>query len=432
MTVPAAPVASSDSSSATPLENDVGAMFGDFGSSSDEESPVSGTTSAAGTTPAEPTPETATEPSAGTEAAGTTATPAPSDGTTPSAATALPAEDDPFKDTTPATYVAQGRTVPVEDIRVFKEGGAVIRPEALPNILSKFAERDNLYEQNRAQYDQVKDYERLSEWKTQGEDGKEQIVSGRAGLIGMRTGFAQLEASFNTMIAALRPDAQGNFRILSDLVDAEPPSAQYPQGRIIVNQQALDNLLTRAELAEARATETVRSRLAEITQPPNPNAGRSAAPATTPDSLALQAEAPRIIELAAKESGADSKLLNDKDKAFLSQQLPRYVRTVTEDDRANDYKLKVGSPIVDGAFTQVVKDRVELRKEVAATSQATEKATKEGQARMAQAARGVKPAKPQATTQVVTTPPPGEERATSEGELFDSVLRSSSRALRAR
>jgi hypothetical protein len=424
MTVPAAAVASSDSSSATSLENDVGAMFGDLPSSSDEESPESGTTSAAGTTPAEPTPETATEPSATTEPAGATATPLPSDGTTPAAAPVLPAEDDPFKDTTPATYVVQGKSIPVEDIRVFKEGGAVIRPEALPNILSKLADRDNLSEQNRAQYDQVKDFERLSEWKQTGEDGKEQILQGRDGLIGMRTDFDSLKASFDTFIEVLKPQADGSYPLLEALVSVDD------KGRIVANPGFVNQLLERANNAEFRAKVNVRERVAQISRPQTQTSGRSAETATQLDPVALRAEAPGVLQLIAQQEGVDTKLLTADDQKFLADQFPRFVRPITEEER-RDPNNRSQTHITDGAFTQLVTRQVALRKEIAATSQATEKATKEGQARMLQAARGVKPSRPEATPPVVPTPP-SEDRAASEGELFDSSLRSASRALRAR
>ena len=423
MTVPAAAVASSDSSSATSLENDVGAMFGDFASSSDEESPESGLTSAAGTTPAEPTPETATEPSAATEPAGATATPAPSDGTTPAAEQALPAEDDPFKDTTPATYVVEGRSIPVEDIRVFKEGGAVIRPEALPNILSKLADRDNLDKQNRAQYDQVKDFERLSEWKQTGEDGKEQILSGRDGLIGMRTDFDSLKASFDTFITVLQPAADGSYPLLEALVSVDD------KGRIVANPAIVNQLLERANNAEFRAKVNVRERVAQISRP-TPSSGRSEATATQLDPVALRAEAPRVIQLVGQQSGVDTKLLTPDDQKFLSDQFPSFVRPITEEER-RDPSNRNQTHITDAAYAQLVTRQVALRKEIAATSQATEKATKEGQARMLQAARGVKSARPQTTPPALQTPP-SEERAASEGELFDAVLRSGSRALRSR
>jgi hypothetical protein len=399
-------------------------MFGDFGTSEGDESPESGPTSAAGTTPAEPTPETATEPSAATEPAGATATPAPSDGTTPAAAQVLPAEDDPFKDTTPATYVALGRSVPVEDIRVFKEGGAVIRPEALPNILSKLAERENLHEQNRAQYDQLKDFERLSEWKTQGEDGKEQTLTGRDALIASRSDFDSLKASFDTFIPILQPAADGSYPLLEALVQVDD------KGRIVANPAIVSQLLERANNAEFRAKVNVRERVAQISRPTQ-TSGRSAETATQLDPVALRAEAPRVIQLVGQQEGVDTKLLTADDQKFLGDQFPRFVRAVTEEER-RDPNLRNQTHITDAAFAQLVARQVALRKEMATSVQVTEKATREGQARMAAAARGVKPAKPQTPTAPEKPTPPVEERAASEGELFDTIVRSGSRALRAR
>lgn len=292
------------------------------------------------------------------------------------------ADGDPLATATPFTYTVNGQEKAFDGIKVLGDAGAIITSDALPLLQRRLGERDNLYEQNRAQYDQVKDFERLSEWKTEGPDGKEVTLQGRDGLVAMHSDHESLKAAWETFIQVLKPAADGSYPLLAALVDVDPKTNQ-----IIANPEFVERLLERSNNAEFRARVSVRDRLAE-TSTPRPTAGRSAEASTALNSSSIQAEAPRIIEAAAKEQGVDLKLLTEKDRAFLSQQLPRYLRSVTEDDRRENLSLKVGSPIVDSAFAQVVKDRAELRKEMGTQAQAASQAAKDNSARLAAAALG--------------------------------------------
>jgi hypothetical protein len=156
---------SADVSSATSFEADVANLFGDYSAPSDGGSPEPESTSAAGTTPAEPATGTDTETASDPAAAGDATTTAASDGTTPDTPPATGAADaDPFADTTPATFMVNGVSVTNEDIRVFKEGGAVIRPEALPNVLSKLSERESLQDRNHRQSQEYQTFAKVVEW----------------------------------------------------------------------------------------------------------------------------------------------------------------------------------------------------------------------------------------------------------------------------
>lgn len=359
----------------------VGDVFGDV-PESEESQPVA-TSDAAGTPPAErqqATGEVKSSPE-GTEKPERSGTPPP-DAANPVLDKGEPktteADSDPLATATPFTYPVNGQDKTFDGIKVLGDSGAIITSEALPLLAQKLSDAERFHQTSREQYDQIRDYERLSEWKTQGEDGKEVTVSGREGLIAQRTSFAALEASFNTLVSAFKPDAQGNYKLLSDLVDVDPAT-----NKIIVSPTVLENLLTKAELAETRAIQGTQSRLAAITAPKT--SGPSAGQATPQD---FSQAAPQIIEQAAKQAGIDSKTLTEKDRAFLVQQFPRYIRQVTEADRAESYSLKIGSPIVDAGFAQVVKDRADMRKEIGATAIAASNAAKENATKLAAAAIG--------------------------------------------
>lgn len=371
------------------LDDFVSDVFGDVSDSTQAvESPSVATSDAAGAPPAERQQATGEIPVATPEskdkAERTGATPADAATTKLDNGAPKTTEDaDPLATATPFTYTVNGSDKTFDGIKVLGDAGAIITSEALPLLQRRLGERDNLYEQNKEQYAEIQDFGRLSEWRSQGPDGKETILSGRDGLVEMRVSHSKLEAAFNTIVGAFRPDTKGDYSLLSSLIDVDPQT-----NKIIVNQQVLDHLITRADLAERDAADRVKSRLAEISTPKT--AGRSEEQATTLDSSALQTYAPQVIEAAAKQVGADMKLLSDADKAFLTSQFPRYLRTVTEDDRRENLSLKVGNPIVDGAFTQLVKQSIDHRKELATTAQATSSAAKDNAARLAQAALGTR------------------------------------------
>jgi hypothetical protein len=377
-------------------------MFGDY-SSSDVETPESESTSAAGTTPAEPATETETEPSASTEPAGTTTTPSPSDGTTPDAAPAVVAEDDPFKDTTPATYVVDGKSIPVEDIRVFKEGGAVIRPEALPNILSKLASRDTLEAKERQTSQQYQTLEKVVEWT---DPSNNKTFTGPEAAIEMRVGNASLYAENKLLVDTLL-DPDRLFQILTTEQVADGKGGVVE--RVIINPQALAQLQRENSLQQRELSATIRDHYKGVL---------SAKPADQP--IDYQAEGPKLVALFAQANSLDASVLTQNDKTLLSKQLPFHVK---------DGKASV-------EWQELVRDRIQDRLAQKAQTQSvvasTTTAVKEGQARMLQAARGVKPTRAPVTTPPAKTTEPTEERAASEGELFDAITRAGSRALRQR
>lgn len=394
MSETAAPADSATAPSATPFEQDIGEFFGDYSTSG--ETPES-SESAAGTTPAEPADDpvdgAASEPAAAADGAPET----PSDGTTPAAATTTPGDDDPFKETTAAQYVLNGQTIPVEDIRVFKEGGAVIRPEALPNVLSKLAERDTLSEKLRARDTDYQTLSKVSEWT--GPDN--QTVSGPQAAIERIVAHAAVVSENELLIRELIqcPDLHAAGFLVTT-----------PDGNgVMFNPAAIKALQTQNELRQLKATQAIREHFGKLV---TETAKGQPAPVN------FETEAPKLIQAIAEQSKLDASVLTPADRILLTKQLPAH----TQNGK------------VSAAWQELVADRIQIRTEQKASSQklvtTTADATKKGLANMAAAARGVKPATPKPVAAPPKPVTPAQERSRNEGDAFDALLNSGAAAMR--
>lgn len=399
MTAPAVQPSSAPASSATELEKDLGHLFGDYSDSG--ESPDPDPASAAGTTPAEPAPgaehETGSEP-APTGDAGATAA---SDGTTPATPSDTAADpQDPFADTTPATFMVNGQPVTSEDIRVFKEGGAVIRPEALPNVLQKLSERESLQGRLHTQSTEYQALNKAAEWT---DPSTNTTYSGPEAVIEMRVGNANLFAENQLMTQTfLGPDVD----LTPYLVTVKAPNGQ---DRIVVSPDVVaqlrrENSLNQRELA-GKIREHYKGVVSEASKP-------------QPAPVDYSAASKEFVGQIAKTANLDASILTPADHQLLAKQLP--------------FHTKDGKISLD--WQDLVTDRIKLRAEHKASTQTIAKttadATKDGLARMAAAARGlrqpVRPAAPAAPKPAS----PQTERASNEGALFDAMERAGAAAIR--
>lgn len=393
----AAPAASATESSAPSLAESLGEMFGDF--SGGGESPES-EDSAAGTTPAEPAPGTEPDPASETAAAADGATETLSDGTTPAAASESASPDDPFKDTQPASYMLNGQPVSVEDIRVFKEGGAVIRPESLPNVLSKLAERDQLAAEHRTAKQQYDTLNRVIEWK----DSTGKTYTGAEAAIENRIANAALYAENNLMLPILTSEDLQPYLTTKKVADASGTLREV----VIFRPNVLESLSEKARFQKEQIDFATRKHYAGVI---------AESSKAQPAPLDFPSLSKNTIGAIAEQSKLDASVLTPADHVLLAKQLPAN----TKDGMASM------------AWQELVKDRIQLRAEqktsaVKLVTSITD-ATKKAQANMVAAARGMKPvaAKPAA---LVKAPTPQAQRAQNEGDAFDIANRSASRAMR--
>ncbi len=374
-------------------------MFGDYRSDESPESEVS----ADGTTPSEPAAGTESDPaSATTEAAADGATETPGDGTTPAAALETSADtSDPFQDTTAASFVVNGQTIPVEDIRVFKEGGAVIRPESLPNVLAKLAERETLSQESRQAKQQYDTLNKVIEWT----DPSGKTLTGADAAIENRIANAALFAENSLMLPVLTAGDLQPYLTTKKVAGEDGVLREV----VIFRPDFLAGLSEKATFQRQQADFAIRKHYAGVM------ASVQAAPAPIDFPTASKA----TISAIAQQSKLDDSVLTPADHVLLAKQLPAH----TKDGSASM------------AWQELVKDRIQLRAEQKASSAklvtTTTDATKKAQANMAAAARGVRPT----VTQKPATPQrpvsPKQERLENEGDALDLMLRASSKAMRA-
>lgn len=394
----AGPEGTAGSASAPSLEQFAADMFGDLPEPGETPEPES--TSAAGEPPAEPaigTEDDATAPEGqeGTDAAEREGD-APSDAAEPAPDAAAP-EVDPFADTAPLTYVVDGQTRTSDDIRVFKEGGAVIRPEALPNIQKRLSERDHLFEQNREHYKTQQSFEAVTRWVTTDAEGKEQIVTGPQAAVEMRVANASLLAENTAIVKAITDPAWLKANLVLD------------GDTLRINPASLEHLVTQIELQEMKAGQAIRDHFAkQLTDLSKP----------APEPTDYTAAAPQLIADVAKARNLDASVLSPESKQFLAEQLADFTK---------DGKVGIGwQKLVAREIAQATSQKQAL----ASTAKSTKTAKQINDARLAAAGRGVKPT-PKAVTPMKRQPVQ-DERAKNEADAFELMERSQAAAMRRR
>lgn len=401
-TGPAASATSEDVSSATPFESDIAGMFGDF-TTSGGESPDPEPTSAGGTTPPEPATGAADETDTPEAAAGDAATTGASAETTsdtpPADATA---EADPFAETTPLTFNANGKPYALDGIREFKDGGAVVRPEALADLKQRLSERESLQARNHTQSVEYQTLAKATEWTN---PDTNTTYSGPEAAIEMRIGNAALFAENQLLLGVLTDPARlASVLALEDVADGKGGVTQ----RIVLNPVALESLKTQNELQQLKIAGQIREHFRTVLA----EASKSA-----PAPIDYAAATPTLIDKIATEAKVDASVLTPQDRAMLAKQLPRHVER--------------GQASLE--WQELVKERIELRtqqkKDAAQLVTVAAKSAKDGQARMAAAARGVKP-HPKPVAPAPKPPSPNAERMADEGALFDAMLSSGAAAMR--
>lgn len=330
---------------------------------------TSGTVAESDDAGASPAPPATPEPTA----------PATSDAAPAAAPVADPAAPDPAAVVDPfAGSEAYKYTLPdgtertLDGVYRFPGEGLMV-PEDKIGVFEQIAvERDQLTGILQPALDRIKQFETLGTWNVTGDDGQARLVNGREGVEAMRVSHARLEATLNTVIEALKSD-------LPSLISVND------QNQIVLAPDAIQNLMTRAELNEMRAEQSVRALI-----------GRALTPATPmrDDTAAYAAQTPALIAQALTGSSFLPSVLTAEDVAEFSSLLPRLVRDATPAERASN---PAQAKVVDAVFTQSVLNRAKLRADSAtrATTAAAAGATN---------ARTIQARQPAATPKP-TTPP---------------------------
>ena len=318
----------------------------------------------------------------GSDTTGRSSTPnAPLATQDPSAAQAAA---DPLAGTEPFTYTVNGEQKTLAGVyRVPGEG--LLVPEDQVSSLQQVAERADVLDRvTRELTAQNTTYERLSAWNVTDPDGTQRTLSGQQGLEAMRVELAQQAAAISA-IDVLLSDPQNIVNLL----------VSDGQGGVTIDPRSLKMLALEVRSAAVDAERQERSKFATLGQ-------STSGPASSGSSgQDYTAQAPAVIKQAA---GAAYDTLSADDRSLLADQLSRYVRPVTEEDRRWNPALKIGAPIVDASFTKVVQHLAAQRQ---ASSKVAEAAERAGKFNGGQD-RGRQPAKP--TPKPAAPIPPADGR----------------------
>lgn len=380
------------------------------GSNSDDDAPPSSTTSdAPGAPPVEP--RTATDETIDPEGTDETVSLETEDAPTDPNAPPTPDESPDAPDyealvsQAPAlSYRVNGQERSYDDLKVVP-GGAIIAEDALSKLQTRLAERDSLFEKSQQQYQQYQALEQLTAWKTTGQDGKEQILTGSQALEARQMALEKTTAVLNTIVSVFdNPD------VFASIVTAK----QLPDGRWIAvpDQAALKSLTTQAELAALKAEGTVRQQFQQ-----------TVSQASQPQQVDVQSVAPNVVENAAQQLGVT---LSPEDKTFLTGMLPRFVRPATQEDLRETPTLRLGEPVIDAAFGQLLQQQASLRASTAKTVQAATTVSKENAAKLAAAKQGKTVVQSHLRTTPTRQQPPKDQRAQDADDAFAMMERAAS------
>lgn len=354
------------------------------------ESPETDDDTDAGAPPAsgEPAPDgTESDPAAQGRSEGE-----PGDDTgAPPAGTSLEAQPDdavdPLEGATPLTYTVNGEQRQFDGIRVLGEHGAIIDAAALPKVIQRLSERDNLYERSQAVFERHQaledSFNRLTRWSLgRDQNGQERVLTGADAIAEQRALLARLAAANQVLGSVLDPETF--FDRYGQVVGTEDTGY-----RVILRPDALESLQTRIENAAIKAEQAARSRFAEIratakSVPELP--GRT--PAASSDTSAPQLSpesAIASVQTAIRAVGA--KGLTADDEKSLAALLPRFIRPTTPAERFQTNEAF----IIDEEFGRVVLNHAALRQSASQTAVAASDAATKNATTLAQALRGNRP-----------------------------------------
>lgn len=248
-------------------------------------------------------PDTTSQPDLTTSADTSAATP-DATGATGSDAPAAAATSvvDPYEGTEPFRYGANNDKTLEGVLRVPGEG--LLVPEDKVALVTALAERADSLDSKVAELTQAREaLERLSEWRTTGENGQEQVHRGAEGIVQLREAYATQTAALNVLLELVKSPAK--YVELIAGVDAN----NVP----VLDPQKVADLIARADQAEEIARYRARTELVSQYQ-------KASQPSGPPD-YAKTVGAATITQLA----GASAKDLTPKDREILLASFNRYV-----------------------------------------------------------------------------------------------------------
>lgn len=248
---------------------------------------------------------------------------------------------DPLAGAEPLTYTVDGQHRTLDGVYRIPNEGIIVPEEKVSDFQRILSRADSL---ERIHREQTQAFDKLTQWTTKGQDGKETTISGREAIEAVKIENARGKAALAELVTMFQGSPLDYL-------------TQDEKGGIVWNTQALNHLSTRAELSERNAADQVRSQFqgiqAELSKPPEIDVVQSAP--TLVDHFATQLN----VKLAAE------------DKQFLASMVPRFVRPTTPEDIAANPALANEPRVIDASFGQLVQREAAKRAAQATTTAAT-------------------------------------------------------------
>lgn len=328
----------------------------------------------------------------------------------PAASEALP-DVDPFDGSRPLDYTVDGTARAFDGITVLKDGHGIIDPTAMERVQRVFGERDHLFEQNKTQYDKYSSLERATSWQRQtGVDGQGkatwETITGQPAIEAQRISLATFAAKAQ-VLDELLSSSDRLIDLISEKRDASGAVIGYelfPAG--------VKHLKTEMNLAIREAQDRQRKSIATLNTP-------QAAPAAAETPVAAAAQA--TVSAIAGQLNVSG--LTPEDNQFLADQLERYVRPTTPQEK----QAGLGARIVDASFGTLVKRTAAQNANTAKVAASATTAASANAARLAAASIGGKGKQP---ARIVPTKEPERTRGDDFDEMWDRQEKASAGALR--
>ncbi len=322
----------------------------------------------------------------------------------PAASATPPAPSpDAVPDAKPFTFNVQGKEHTVEGWHHLPGEGVFVPDQQVPHLQLLMSRAEFLDGQHKDLQRQVQDTETVLAWTPPGATAP---VTGRAAVEALHTSRAELLA-----------EVQAYQTLLSNPENLRQILAVNEDGSLAWNDLATKNFLLELNQTKGSVKQAVAQHFAKFGQPA-PQA------ATAPQGFDAVKSAPAVVEHAiasAADSSTWKQHLTAEDRTWAQQLVPRYVKAATAADAQANPAIRVGEPLLEPEFTELLRDRAKLREGTAkATSSAATAGKFNAGMNKGKAAPAARPAAP--STPAAAPPAQRKGKAQAWDEIFTEAM----------
>lgn len=316
---------------------------------------------------------------------------------------AVPAAPEPaaVPDAKPFTFSVQGQERTIQGWHHLPGEGVFVPDEQVPHLQLLMSRAEFLDGQHKELQRQVSDTEKVLAWTP---PGAQAPVTGRAAVEALHASRAELLA-----------EVQAYQSLLSNPENLRQILAVNEDGSLAWNDLATKNFMLELQQTKGRIAQAVSAHFATLGAP------APAAAASAPATFDAVKNAPAIVDHAISQAADGStwkQHMTAEDKAWAQQLVPRYVKTATAADAQANPALRVGEPLLEPEFTDLLRDRAKLREGTAKAASTAATAAKHN----AGMNNGRPSARPAARPPAAPPAPPTPTRRKGKAEAWDEIL----------